>query len=126
MQNFFINKNSTNPSLRIEIINDGRYDFGEFYNAVQDSMILFSMKNTETDILKISNAPAKLVLIDDGGCEEKYAIAYEWKERDTKEEGIFKGWFNIKFNGNITEYGVNYPNGNLIVPIEEDLMIYIK
>ena len=48
------------------------------------------------------------------------------KERDTKEEGIFKGQFTINFNGNISENGVSFPEGKLIVPISEDLIIYIK
>lgn len=125
MQNFYINKNSVNPPLRIEIINDGRYDFSKFYNAVQDSSISFSMKNLETDILKVSNAPAELVLSEESGCEEKYIIMYQWKERDTKIPGQYKGWFNIKFNGNLYEDGVNYPTGNLIVPIEDELIINI-
>lgn len=126
MQTFYINKNSVNPVLRMEIIDDGRYDFSKFYNAVQDSSITFSMENIETGILKISNAPAEILLSEDSGCEESYIIVYQWKERDTKIPGKYKGWFNIKFNSNLTEEGVNYPQGNLIIPIQEDLIIFIK
>lgn len=126
MQTFYINKDSINPTLRIEIINDGRYDFSKFYNAVQDSIITFSMKSLETDILKISNAPAELILSEDKSCEEKYIIAYQWKEKDTKLAGKYKGWFNINFNGNLSENNVTYPSGNLIVPIQEELIIFIK
>lgn len=126
MQTFYINKDSVNPTLRIEIINDGRYDFNKFYNAIQDSTITFSMKNLENDILKISNAPADIILSEDKNCEDKYIIVYQWKERDTKLPGKYKGWFNIKFNGNLSENNVVYPSGNLIVPIQEELLIYIK
>lgn len=126
MQTFYINKNSVNPTLRIEIVNNGLYDFSKFYNAVQDSVITFSMKNLDNDILKVSNAPAELVQSENGGCEEKYIIVYQWKERDTKIPGKYKGWFNIKFNENISEDGVNYPIGNLIVPIQEELIIIVK
>jgi len=126
IQEFYINKGATLPVLRMELINDGRYDFDKFYDAVQDAVITFSMKDAETGILKVSKAPTKLLLADTGGCEEKYVIEYDWTERDTKTSGIYKGWFEISFNGDISEAGVRFPEGKLIVPIQEDLMIYVK
>jgi hypothetical protein len=66
------------------------------------------------------------VLAETDGCEEKYIIEYRWKERDTKESGIYNGWFTIDFHGNITEEGVDYPVGRLKMPISEDLKIYVK
>lgn len=128
-QEFYINKNSVLPVLRMELINDGRFDFLKsdvIGKALQDSTITFTMKNVDTDILKVSNAKCNIVLADETGCEEKYVIEYKWKERDTKEEGIFKGQFTINFNGNISENGVSFPEGKLIMPISEDLIIYIK
>ena len=126
IQEFYINTSATLPVLRMELINDGRYDFDKFYDAIQDADITFSMKDTETGILKISKAPTRLLLAETGGCEEKYVIEYDWTERDTKKPGIYKGWFDIKFRGDISEYGVSFPEGKLIVPIQEDLMIYVK
>lgn len=126
MQNFFIKKGSTNPVLRMEIVNNGRYDFSKFYNAVQDADITFSMRNIKTGLLKVSKANAELCEIENDGCEEKYALCYKWKERDTKEEGVFNAWFEINFRGNISEEGVSYPTGNLIVPIAEELMINVN
>ena len=128
-QEFYIVKNSTLPILRMELINDGRTDFLKsdvIGKALQDAKVCFSMKNVDTDILKISNAPCNIALAKTEGCEERYVIEYPWKTRDTKEEGIFKGWFTIDFNCNIQEEGVKYPKGKLIVPISEDLMIYVK
>lgn len=128
-QEFYINKGSVLPVLRMELINDGRFDFLKsdvIGKALQDSAITFTMKNVDTDILKVSNAKCNIVLADETGCEEKYVIEYKWKERDTKEEGIFKGRFTINFNGNISENGVSFPEGKLIMPISEDLIIYIK
>ena len=84
------------------------------------------MKNTESGLLKIANADAEIVESSDGGCEEKYIIQYKWKPRDVKEPGIYIGWFEIKFNGDIYEEGVEYPTGNLKIPIEEELLIYVK
>lgn len=128
MQEFFILKGSTNPSLEMELIDDGRYSFQKsFMNKVlQDSNVTFSMVDVETNIPKISNAKANVVLADNDSCEEKYILQYQWKDRDVKNSGIFKGFFEIKFNGNISENGQVFPVGNLKVPIEEDLMIIIK
>ena len=125
-QDFYINHNSILPCLRMELILDGRNDFDKFYDVIQDADIYFSMESTETGILKISNQLAELVKIKSDGCEERYAIQYKWKERDTKIPGIYKGWFNIKFRGEISQYGVDYPTGNLIMPIGEELRIYVQ
>lgn len=128
MQEFFIMKGSVNPVLEMELINDGRHDFQKslLNDALQDSVVTFNMKSEETGILKISQANANIVLANDDSCQERYILQYKWKERDVKQEGIFYGWFEIKFNGNLTSDGVDYPKGNLIVPIEEDLRIIIK
>lgn len=128
MQEFFIIKGSVNPVLEMELINDGRYDFQKslINDAIQDSIVTFSMKDEETGILKISKAKANIILANNEGCEEKYILQYKWKERDVKSQGVFIGWFEINFNGNLTSDGVEYPKGNLIVPIEEELRITIK
>ena len=128
-QEFFLIQGSTLPYLRMELINDGRTSFSKtdiINKSLQDSKITFSMKNVNTDILKISNAPCNIVLAKTDGCEEKYIIEYKWKERDTKEKGVYQGWFTIKFNGNLTEEYIDFPQGKLIMPISEDLIIYIK
>lgn len=127
MMEFIIKKGSVNPVLRMELIKDGRYDFKKSMidNAIQDSVVKFYMKDVETDLLKIAKADADIVLAQEEGCEEKYILQYKWKERDTKKEGIYEGWFEINFNGNLKEEGVDYPSGKMIVPIQEKLQIII-
>lgn len=127
-QEFYLIRGATSPYLRMEIINDGRYDYKKtlFDNALQDCNVTFSMRNTETGLLKVAKAPVDIVLAKSDGCEEKYLLQYKWKERDTREPGIYEGLFEIKFNGDLTEDGVEYPKGILKVPIEEELIIYIK
>ena len=126
-QEFFIRKGSVNPVLRMELIKDGRYDFKKAMidNAIQDSVVKFYMKDVETGLLKVAKADADIVLAQEEGCEEKYILQYKWKERDTKKEGIYEGWFEIDFNGNLKEEGVDYPSGKMIVPIQEKLQIVI-
>lgn len=127
-QEFFLRVGSVNPPLRMELIKDGRYDYRKslINNALQDSVVKFSMRDRETGILKVANANADIVLAQDEGCEEKYILQYKWTERDVKKEGIYEGWFEIKFNGNVVEDGVDYPTGNLKVPVQTDLIIYIR
>lgn len=128
MQEFFLIRGSVNPELILELINDGRYDFQKslMYDALQDSVVTFSMADEETGLLKVAKAKADIILEKSEGCQERYLLRYKWKEKDVAKEGFFKGWFEIKFNGNITQDGVEFPTGNLKVPIEEQLRIVIK
>lgn len=128
MQEFFINQNSINPILEMELINDGRYDFQKslINESIQDSVVTFSMVDEETGILKVAKQEANIILADEPGCEEKYILQYKWKPRDVSKIGYYKGFFEIKFNGDIVSEGKTYQEGNLIVPIEEDLRIIIK
>lgn len=127
MMEFIIKKGSVNPVLRMELIKDGRYDFKKAMidNAIQDSVVKFYMKDVETGLLKVAKADADIVLAQEEGCEEKCILQYKWKERDTKKEGTYEGWFEINFNGNLKEEGVDYPSGKMIVPIQEKLQIVI-
>lgn len=127
MQEFHIKRGSLNPVLRMELIQDGRYDFKRsmINDALQDSTVTFTMIDTETGLLKIAKAEAEIVPQEDEGCEERYVLQYKWKERDVKKEGIFEGWFEVNFNGDIVQDGVDYPTGNLKIPIQDELMIYI-
>lgn len=128
MQYFYINQNSELPSLRLELVNDGRFDFlkaGKFYNAIQNADVTFSMED-EAGVLKISDAPCNIVLATEKSCEDRYIIEYKWKKKDTKTKGKFKGQFKITFSNDIYEEGVTYPSGELIMPIYEDLYVFIK
>lgn len=126
-QCFFINRNSELPTLRMEITNDGRDDFRKFFLAIQNADVTFSMWNEETGVYKIAKAPAEVVYDEDSGCEERYLIEYRWKKRDTNEPGRFIGQFTIRLNGDgIVMDGVSFPNGDLVVPIREDLYITVN
>ena len=49
-QQFFINKDSILPTLRLELIYDGRHDYNKFWDAIQNSDITFTMTNVDTNI----------------------------------------------------------------------------
>lgn len=105
MQNFYIAQNATMPSLRMELINDGRYDFmksAQFYNALQNADVTFSMID-ENGKLRISKASASILLSGDRCCTERYIIEYIWKKKDTREKGHFIGRFEINFKSDLYE-----------------------
>ena len=124
-QEFYINKNSVLPHLIMELINDGRHDFNKFYEAIQNASITFSMTNVDNGIMKIANAKASIVPRENNSCVDEFVIVYEWKERDTKQPGIYRGQFKINFNPDLVSGEQTYPVGELIMPIQDELMIYI-
>lgn len=125
MQEFYINKNSLLPIIRIELIEDGRHDYNKFHELIQNSNITFTMVNRETGVTKIAKAPCYIKARENGGCVEQYVICYDWKKRDVNEEGNYIGKFDIEF-GEVKNDEYDYPTGNLIMPIREDLVITIK
>lgn len=123
--NFFINKGATLPTLRMEAINDGRHNFSKLNIALQAADVYFNMTNIENGIRKIANQKANVIMKEDDGCEDKYIIEYQWKERDTKTPGLYKGEFRIVFNDTVEVDGKTLPIGELIVPISQKLHIHI-
>ena len=126
-QYFYIKKGSTLNPLRMELIDDGKYDFMKnqhFNNAIQNADITFSMRD-ENGILKVSKSPCSIVLSNDG-CSEKYILEYKWKPKDVNKSGQYNAWFEITFKDDIYEDGSSYDSGNLIIPIYEGLIVFVK
>jgi len=126
MQEFYIKQNSVLPTLRMELIFDGRSTFRKFHDAIQAANITFTMTNLNTNIIKIANAPCYIKLREIEGCVEEYVICYEWKKRDTKEKGLYEGVFTIDFSDDLTSETTTFPSGELIMPIREKLLIKIE
>ena len=129
MEHFYINQHATLPSLRMELINDGRYDYLKSYmfnNAIQNADVIFSMWNVDNEKIKVSKQSASIILVDEGSCEERYILEYKWKKRDTNEKGQFMGRFTVTFHEGLKEEGMNYESGDLIIPIVEELIVFVK
>lgn len=118
-QEFYINKDATLPLLKMELINNGRYDYNTFHELIQNSNISFTMINSDTGVSKISNNSDNVFLSLKEGCGEEYYICYKWDSRDTKIKGKYNGKFTITF-------GYEFGGGKLIVPIQEELIINIQ
>lgn len=122
---FYIKQYSELPILRMEIINDGRHDYYKFWDAIQAADITFTMINVNNGNVKISEAPCYIKLRENDSCEDQYVICYDWLKRDTKEKGRYEGSFSIKFSDDLSHESLEYPKGELIMPIAEKLFINI-
>ena len=122
---FYIKQGSLLPILRMDLIEDGRHCFDKFFELLENSKITFTMVNKETGVTKVAKAPAYIKLREDGGCVDQYCICFDWRKHDTKEAGTYVGQFNIEF-GEVKNDEYDYPKGNLIAPIREDLTITIR
>ena len=114
---FYIKKLSTLPLLKLQVVKDGRSDYNNFMELLETSTIFFSMVNSETGIPKITSRPGGFVekIFDDPNAEPEYYIYYQFTKQDTSIEGRYEGQFLIKND-----------EGNLILPIREELYINIQ
>lgn len=114
--NFYIKKNADLPLLKVEPIKDGRSDYKKFMEDLESSTILFSMIDSKNGAYKIANAEAYIVAketIEPTPIIEYY-IYYQFKKRETNTPGIYKGEFLIRNE-----------NGDLILPLREELTIIV-
>jgi hypothetical protein len=114
---FFIKKNSEQPILIMEIVQDGRtQNYVDFQEKLVNSTIRFSMKRESDGLQKIfmNNSYITEKLLNNPDSPKEYYIYYKWTSRDTNQEGRFIGEFSI-----ITD------SGELVAPIREKLYINI-
>lgn len=123
---FYIKQYSTLPTLRLELIEDGRHDYHKFHECIQNATITFTLINALTNVTKVANGRAYIQLRENTDCTEQYIICYDWKKHDTKEAGTYKGYFTIDFGNDITNEGYKYPSGILNMPIRDELIVEIQ
>lgn len=113
---FFIKQNATLPVLKMMVVRDGRSGYQQLMQDLEVSTIFFTMIDVETGIPKIVSAPAQIVnLILPEGSDPEYYIYFKFSSRDTNTPGRYEGQFLIKND-----------EGNLILPIREELYINIQ
>jgi len=115
---FHINKNSTLPVLKMELIKDGRNDFSKFYEKVENANVTFTMTDVVTGVIRIGKAYATFeqVLPKSDCVGDEYYITYKFAGNQTAVAGRYLGKFEVTFNDG---------SGNLIVPIREELYVNI-
>jgi hypothetical protein len=113
---FFIKQNATLPVLKMQVVKDGRAGYLELMQDLEVSTIFFTMIDVETEIPKIVSAPCEIVSLNlPLGSSPEYYIYYKFTSRDTNTPGRYVGQFLIKND-----------EGNLILPIREELYINIQ
>ena len=114
---FFIKKNATLPVLKMQVVKDGRAEYQEFMDLLETSTIAFSMIDVATGIPKISSKPAYIVekLFIEQQASPEYYIYYQFSAKDTNKPGRYTGEFVLRTN-----------DGNLILPIRDELYINIQ
>ena len=115
---FEINKHSTLPLLKLELISDGRSDFGKFFDKIQNANIYFTMTDEVTGVKRIAKKQAgtQLVLPQSDCVNEQYYITYQFTQKETTIAGRYIGMFEIEFLDG---------SGLLVVPIKETLFINV-
>jgi len=114
---FYIKKNATLPVLKMQVVKDGRAGYLQLMQDLEVSTIVFTMIDVETGIPKIVSAPCGIVslILPEEGAATEYYIYFKFTSRDTNTPGRYQGQFLIKND-----------EGNLILPIREDLYINIQ
>jgi hypothetical protein len=114
---FNINKDSTLPVLKLELIQDGRNDFYKFHEKIQNANVYFSMTDVITGVRRISKKITSIEQVQPDSCVgPEFYITYQFTTKDTSVAGRYVGQFEIVFlNG----------SGTLLVPIQEELFINI-
>ena len=114
---YFIQQNATLPILKVDVVRDGRTEsWKEFYSILDNAILRFSMTCEDDGIQKIFMKDAYLVQKEkmNVDSETEYYIYYKWDSVDTNKKGRFVGQFSIVLE-----------EGQLIVPIRENLYINI-
>lgn len=113
---FYIKKGATLPVLKLQVIKDGRAGYQQLMKDLEVSTIFFTMIEVDSGIPKIVSVPCEIVnLILPIGDEPEYYIYFKFTSRDTNTPGRYQGQFLIKND-----------EGNLILPIREELFINIQ
>lgn len=115
---FFINKNATLNVLKLELIQDGRNNYSQFFEKIQNADIYFTMYDVITGVKRIAKkrASTQLVLPVSDCTGEEYYLTYQFSSKETSVAGRYIGKFEIDFLDS---------GDNLIVPIREILYINI-
>ena len=115
---FYINKNATLPRLKLELIKDGRNDYNNFHDKLQNANITFTMTDVVTGVKKIACKTATIeeVLPKNNCICEEFYLTYQFTAKETSVAGRYVAKFEVEFLDG---------SGTLIVPIREELFVKV-
>jgi hypothetical protein len=119
---FFIRKGSTEPILKLRLVDDGYNDKSLFNDLLENSEITFEMKDVVNDISYILNKPCYITTRTKkyNQTTDEYYIVCRFTEEETSEVGRFEGVVTIQFLDTNS-----LPTTKLLLPIREKLFINI-
>jgi hypothetical protein len=119
---FFIRQGSSDPILKMRLIDDGKNDKSSFNDLLENSDITFEMSDVKTNEPFILNAPCSITTRTKhyNQTTDEYYIVFRFTEQQTSQIGRFEGKFTIQF----LDVHSN-PTTKLIMPIKEKLIINI-
>ena len=114
---FFIKKNATLPLLKMAVVKDGRNDYNNMMDFIEQSSIFFSMVSVDTGIPKISTRPSGFVSVEqlDPNADPEYFVYYQFSPRDTNKVGRYQAQFLFRND-----------QGTMILPIREELYVNVQ
>lgn len=119
---FFIRQGSSEPILKMRLVDDGKNDKSSFNDMLENSNITFEMFDVKTEQYQILNGPCSLTTRNKkyDQTTDEYYIIYRFTESQTSVKGRFEGVFNIQFLDTNSS-----PTSKLIAPIQEKLFINV-
>lgn len=119
---FFIRHTSSEPVLKLRLVDDGKNDKSSFNDLLENSSITFEMFDVKTGDYQVLNAQCNITTRTKkyNQTTDEYYIVYQFTENDTSVKGRFEGIVTIQF----LDTNLN-PTTKLIVPIKEKLYINV-
>jgi hypothetical protein len=113
---FYIGQNTTLPILKMQVVKDGKHDIDTMLQIIEESVLYFSMVDTQNGSYKILNSSAGFVekVFLEPNSDVEYYIYYKITKNDTSKSGRFEGEFLLKSE-----------NGTLLLPIRDKLFINV-
>jgi hypothetical protein len=113
---FYIGQNTTLPILKMQVVKDGKHDIDTMLQIIEESVLYFSMVDTQNGSYKILNSSAGFVekVFLEPNSDVEYYIYYKFSKNDTSKSGRFEGEFLLKSE-----------NGTLLLPIRDKLFINV-
>lgn len=119
---FFIRQGSSDPILKMRMIDDGKNDKTSFNDLLESADITFEMSDVKTGEPVILNSDCFVTTRTKlyNQTTEEYYITHRFTETQTSEMGKFEGKITIQF----LDTDLN-PTTKLILPVKEKLYINI-
>ena len=119
---FYIRQGSSEPILKLRLVDDGKNDKSSFNDRLENCDITFDMYDIETGEPEILNSACQITTRDKkyNQTTDEYYIVHQFTETQTSKLGKYEGKVTVQF----LDTNLN-PTTKLILPIKEKLFITI-